>query len=43
MVKRVIGLMVIVPLVVLALLWVHHNGERVGDDFADTICELRAC
>ncbi|GAB7039637.1 MULTISPECIES: hypothetical protein [Catenuloplanes] len=43
MIKRLTALVVIVPLVVLTLLWIHANPPSTGDDFSRTICELRRC
>ena len=43
MIKRFTALAVLVPLVILTLIWMHGNQQRLGDEMSDTICELRRC
>jgi hypothetical protein len=43
MVKRLTALAVLIPLVVLTLIWMHGNEERLGDQTSQMICSLRPC
>jgi hypothetical protein len=43
MVKRLTAFIILVPLVVLMLIWMHGNEQRLGDETSEMICSLRQC
>ncbi|WP_269746747.1 hypothetical protein [Catenuloplanes japonicus] len=43
MAKRLTALIILVPLLVLALIWMHGNEQRLGDQTSEMICSLRPC